>query len=185
MKRLISILMATVLATLAVGCASNVKQLGKIGDTQYYRVKSTTFSGPNFSALVSKNICEETPRVEQVFGGPGIGATVISAGGQIGSSVLLGTSFPKFPKNVGDSVNVSGGNSNAHDTVLNHNINEAKGGDSSSTASSSLSNQNSATGGNATGGNGTGGNATGGTGGSFTPPGLVNNPGHDGTPGKP
>ena len=45
----------------------------------------------------------------------------------------------------------------------------------------SNANNNTATGGNATGGNAAGGNATGGTangGGTFTPPGLINNPGH-------
>ena len=120
-----------VLATLFVGCASNVKQLGSIGDTKFYRVKSSTFAGPNFSALVTSK-CDETPRIEQVFGGPGLGPTTISAIGQVGSSAVLGTSFPRIPKNVGDNINVSGGNSGAQATG-------GTGGASSSVANSSSS----------------------------------------------
>jgi hypothetical protein len=112
MGKIKNIILAAVFATFAVGCASNTKSLGTIGNTQFFRVKSSTFAGPNFSALVSKNICEETPKVEQVFGGPGLGPTTISAIGQVGAAAVLGTSFPKIPKNVGDNINVSGGNSN-------------------------------------------------------------------------
>lgn len=160
-------LLVPVLATIFVGCASNTKQLGCVGDTTFYRVKASSFAGPNFSALVSKD-SDGCAHVEQVFGGPGLGATVISAVGQVGSSAVLGLSFPKYRKNVGDNVNVSGGNSN--------------GG--SSSADSSSSSSSNATGGNgnssATGGNGNGGSSTGGTangGGQFVPPGHINNPG--------
>ncbi len=160
-------LLVPVLATIFVGCASNTKQLGCVGDTTFYRVKASSFAGPNFSALVSKD-ADGCAHVEQVFGGPGLGATVISSVGQVGSSAVLGLSFPKYRKNVGDNINVSGGNSN--------------GGNSSADSSSNATGGNGNGGNsNATGGNGNGGSSTGGTangGGTFTPPGLVNNPGH-------
>lgn len=126
MGKKISILMATVLATLVVGCASNVKQLGSIGDTKFFRVKNSTFAGPNFSALVVQR-GDAQPEVNQVFGGPGLGPTVISAVGQVGASAILGRSFPK---NVGDNISTSGGDVTANGGSASNEAN------SSSTASS-------------------------------------------------
>lgn len=166
MRKIINRIGALALLTFAVGCASNTKQIGTIGNTTFYRVRAAGFASPSFSALVSEN--GDTVKVEQVLGGPGLGPAAISAVGQVGSSVVLGTSFPRFPKNVGDNVSVSGGNSNG-----------GNGGTAIATGTGGNAGANS----NATGGNGNGGNATGGSGGTangggqFVPPGHINNPG--------
>jgi hypothetical protein len=68
-------------------------------------------------------------KIQQVFGGPGIGAATISAVGHVGAAAVLGTSFPS---QVGDNVTVSGGNSNAGISAPSHtninNNNTASGG---------------------------------------------------------
>ena len=163
MENKINILVATVLVTLVVGCASNVKQLGSIGDTKFFRVKSATLAGPNFSALVVQE-GDAKPEVNQVFGGPGLGPVVISAVGQVGASAILGKSFPK---NVGDNITASGGNS---------------GSTASSAANSSSHALTTATSSsNATGNGGAGG--SGGNGGSGGAGGHPDSPGNGGTPG--
>lgn len=108
MKKLSIISVLAALLIFSVGCASNVKQIGSVGDVQFYRVRANSFAGPNIASLVTKNSAGEV-KIQQTYGGPGIGAAAISAVGQVGSAAVLGTSFPK---NVGDNVNVSGGNSN-------------------------------------------------------------------------
>ncbi len=154
-------------AFLFVGCASNTKQIGSIGDVQFYRVRSSNFTGPNFTALVTKQ--NDEVKIQQTFGGPGIGSATISALGHVGAAAVLGTSFPG---NVSDQVTVSDGNSNA----------TGNGGSANSNATGGKANSN-ATGGS--GGNATahGGNST--STGKGTPPGLINNPGHDGHSGNP
>ena len=136
MKNIIVSLLAAVSLMFASGCASNVKQIGSIGVVQFYRVRANSFSGPNIASLVTQNHDTGEVKIQQTFGGPGLGAATISAVGHVGAAAVLGTSFPK---NVGDNFSAT-----------------------------SVSN----------GGNSTGGNATG-SGGTFTPPGLVNNPGHN------
>lgn len=164
MGKIRKFLVVPVLATLMVGCASNTKQLGTIGNVTFYRVKSRDFAGPNITTLVAEK--DGQVAVVETFGGPGLGASTISAIGQVGGSAVLGLSFPKIPKNVGDNINVSGGNSN--------------GGTINSSSSSSATGGNA----NATGGNGNGGNGgTANGGGQFVPPGHINNPG--GNPNNP
>ena len=184
---------AALLTFCVVGCASGTKQIGQVGGVTFYRVRSSNFTGPNFTALVTKT--DDTVKIEQTFGGPGIGAATISAIGHVGAAAVLGTSFPS---NVGDQVTVSGGNSSAaggtatsRDSMSIHNQNFNQNGatsNSSSTAGASSS-SHSGSSANAQGGNGgaggAGGNGGNGGAGGFTPPGLINNPGHGGTHGNP
>lgn len=141
---------------LLVGCAHNTKELGTVGSVTFYRVSSSRFVGPNFSALVTKDT-NDVVTIQQTFGGPGIGSATISAIGHVGAAAVLGTSFPQ---NVGDQVAVSGGNSGAA-------ANSASGSAAQSSSSSAASGS---------------GSATGGTGGQHIPPGHIDNP-SQGNPG--
>jgi hypothetical protein len=143
-----------ILATLPLffaGCASNTRYLGKVGNTEFYRVRTTTFAGPNVAALVTKT--DETVKVEQVFAGPGLGPTVVSAAGQVGGAAILGHSFPK---NVGDNITASGGSNSATGGSSDASANSSSG--SSATASGSGSATGGTSGGGHTGNNGNGGN---------------------------
>lgn len=103
MKKQGRLLVIGVAALLLQGCASNTKQIGSVGDIQFYRVRSSNFTGPNFTALVTKQ--NDEVKIQQTFGGPGIGAATISAIGHVGAAAVLGTSFPG---NVAEQVTVSG-----------------------------------------------------------------------------
>jgi len=170
MGKIKAILTATVLATLAVGCASNIKQIGTVGDTTFYRARSSTFSGPNALVIIEKNNVTEHAQIAQAFGGSGIGPSIISAVGQTGASVLLGRSFPK---NVGDNISANGGSTTA----------TANGGAASSVANSSSHTSSTATSSsNSTATGGAGG--AGGTGGTATGKGHPDSPGNGGEPGN-
>ncbi len=155
MKNIVISLLGAVGLLLATGCASNVKQIGQVGNVQFYRVRANSFSGPNIASLVTKDADTGAVSIQQTYAGPGLGAAVISAAGNVGSSAVLGLSFPK---NVGDNVNASGGVVTANSSSV-----------SASHAASS-----------ATGGNGNGGSGgSGGAGGSGHP----DSPGNGGLPG--
>jgi hypothetical protein len=91
---------------MAAGCASSVKQIGQVGNVQFYRVRANSFSGPNIASLVTKNANTGEVNIQQTYAGPGLGAATISAVGHVGAAAVLGTSFPK---NIGDNINASGG----------------------------------------------------------------------------
>lgn len=137
------------LATAFALCAcSGVKQIGKVGGTTFYSVSNARLFAPNYNALVVSS--NDTVTVAQVIGGSPVSGQVIGAA--IQGSAIVGGAYVlghNFPKNVGDNITTSGG---------------ATSNQNASTASNSNNNNasNEATGGN----------------GSFTPPGLVNNPGH-------
>src|SRR6185295_1430849 len=139
-----NILFSLLAAALFVGCANNTKQIGSVGGVQFYRVRSTSFSGPNITSLVTKD-AEGEVKIQQTFAGTGLGATAISAVGQVGSSAILGLSFPK---NVGDKISASGGGNNntatasgGNSAAVNHNANSnsARSSSDSSARSSSSS----------------------------------------------
>lgn len=144
MKKTILLILGAVSFLLATGCASNVKQIGQVGNVQFYRVRANSFSGPNIASLVTKDTNTGTVNIQQTYAGPGLGAATISAVGHVGAAAVLGTSFPK---NVGDNINAGAASTASSGSV------------SSSQTSSTASNSSSSTG-------------------TFTPPGLVNNPGH-------
>lgn len=102
----------TITLLTVVGCSST-KKIGTIGGIDFYKVHASQFDGPNFTALVTHQTNENIVNIGYVFGSGGIGTSIIAAGGNVGAAALLGTSFPK---NVGDSVNMSGGNSQATST---------------------------------------------------------------------
>lgn len=91
---------------MAAGCASSVKQIGQVGNVQFYRVRANSFSGPNIASLVTKDANTGEVNIQQTYAGPGLGAATISAVGHAGSAAVLGLSFPK---NIGDNINASGG----------------------------------------------------------------------------
>src|SRR6266566_3596116 len=153
MKRNVSLLLGAASLLLATGCASNVKQIGQVGNVQFYRVRANSFSGPNIASLVTKDADTGAVSIQQTYAGPGLGAATISAVGHVGSAAVLGLSFPK---NVGDNVNASGGVVTANSSSASH----------ATTSSSS----------NATGNGGSGG--SGGTG-----SGHPDSPGNGGIPG--
>lgn len=130
MKKLSSLL-GIVSLLLAAGCASNVKQIGSVGDVQFYRVRANSFSGPNIASLVTKNSSGDV-KIEQTYAGPGLGAATISAVGHVGAAAVLGTSFPK---NVGDNINATGGVSNGGNSSS-HSNSSSTGGNSTSTSTS-------------------------------------------------
>jgi hypothetical protein len=144
----------------ALCACSGVKQLGTVGNTKFYSVHSSHLFSPNYNFLVTSN--ETAVTVNQGFGGAPVSGQVVGAAIQgasvVGGAYMLGS---HWPKPVGDNYSSSTSTSTS-----------ANGGNGNGGSGGNASNQ--ATGGN--GGNGgTGGN--GGDGG-FTPPGLVNNPGH-------
>lgn len=146
---------------LLMGCGcSNTREIGTIGGTTFYRVQSSQFVGPNFTALVTKDCETDAITINQVFAGPGIGGATISALGNTSAAAVLGLSFPK---NVGDRVDVTGTGGNA------------TGG----TGGNATANGGNASGGSAS--SSAGGGSSTSTGGTFTPPGLINNPGHGGS----
>lgn len=134
----ISSLLGIVSLLLAAGCASNVKQIGSVGDVQFYRVRANSFSGPNIASLVTKNTNSGEVKIEQTYAGPGLGAATISAVGHVGAAAVLGTSFPK---NVGDNINATGGVTssvaNGGNSSSHSNSAGGAGGNSSSTSTSS------------------------------------------------
>ena len=167
MKNIVVSLLGAVSLLMATGCASNVKQIGQVGNVQFYRVRANSFSGPNIASLVTKD-SEGNVAIQQTYGGPGLGAAVISAAGNVGSSAVLGLSFPK---NVGDNVSASGG------------VVTATGGNSASSASSHATTSSSSTStssSNATGGYG----GAGGAGGAGGHGGHPASPGNGGVPGN-
>jgi hypothetical protein len=119
------------LVVVLTGCASGVRPIGKIGDTEFSKVHIGSFSGPNITALVTKSKDGSVTVVSSV-GGAGIGTALIGAGATVGAATVFGGAIRPSP------------------TTINN-------------ASSSTS---------------TGGAAAS-EGGDFTPPGLVNNPGHN------
>ncbi|SRR6266566_4341021 len=161
MKRIVSLLLGAASLLLATGCASNVKQIGQVGNVQFYRVRANSFSGPNIASLVTKDADTGAVSIQQTYAGPGLGAATISAAGHVGSAAVLGLSFPK---NVGDNVNASGGvvTANSSSASVSH----------ATTSSSS----------NAIGNGGAGG--SGGSGGNGGAGGHPDSPGNGGIPGN-
>jgi len=167
MKKIVSTLLGAVSLLLAAGCASSVKQIGQVGNVQFYRVRANSFSGPNIASLVTKDANTGEVSIQQTYAGPGLGAATISAVGHVGSAAVLGLSFPK---NVGDNINASGG------------VVTANGGSASSHATTS-STSTSTSSSNATGNGGAGGaGGTGGAGGAGHS--HPDSPGNGGTPGN-
>jgi len=74
---------------LLTGCSYS-KKIGQVGNIEFFKVQSTSLLGPTVNVIVSKPIgSNELVRVEQAFGGTSIGAVVVGAGGQVGSSYVL------------------------------------------------------------------------------------------------
>jgi len=160
MKKIVSTLLGAVSLLLATGCASSVKQIGQVGNVQFYRVRANSFSGPNIASLVTKDANTGQVNIQNTYAGPGLGAATISAVGHVGAAAVLGTSFPK---NVGDNINASGG------------VVTANGGNTASSATSqSTTSSTSTSSSNATGNGGAGGAGSG----------HPDSPGNGGTPGN-
>jgi hypothetical protein len=127
MKKTLPLTMALLLTA---GCASNIKQLGKIGDTTYYKVHSRSFDGPNSTVLMGLRDGEKTPQPVTSVGGPGIGAAIIGAGGNVAAATVFGMSIR--PDRNSSTVNVNSANanqfsSNRHNRVDNgHDHDEGK-----------------------------------------------------------
>lgn len=100
MKIIISLLAIGLLT----GCGST-QSIGKIGNTEFFAVKSRSLQGPNFTALVTKE--GDNVIIRETIGGPGIGQSVVTAGGQIGSAAVLRPARTQVQTSVG-SVSASG-----------------------------------------------------------------------------
>jgi len=88
------------LLLLLTGCVSNVHRIGKIGDTQFYSIHERSFDGPNIAVIAVKTPDGKIDYISAA-NGPGIGSAVVSAGGAVGSSLVL--------RPARTSVNTSGG----------------------------------------------------------------------------
>lgn len=90
--RKVRIILATLSCAVLAGC-SGIKPLGRVGNLEFTSVHSSRFFGPNFNSLVVSNAATSEVRIEQVFGGPGIGSATIAGAAHIGASAVLGTSL--------------------------------------------------------------------------------------------
>lgn len=135
----------SVACLLLVGC-SGVKQLGAIGSTKYYQVKSQSIVGPNITMIVSENAQHEL-RNETSASCTGIGASAVNAAGNVGASAVFGLSLKR--DNYSNTVNGGGAEVTA------------TGGSGTSSASGSGSVQSTSTGGDYTRINGNSANAPG------------------------
>jgi hypothetical protein len=108
MRKLLTVIS---LAALLSGCASNIKQLGSIGNYDYYRVHDQSLAGPNINVLlVAEHDCPENePRAVTAVGGPGIGSALIGAGGTIGAATVFGGAI----RPATTTTTVNGGGANA------------------------------------------------------------------------
>jgi hypothetical protein len=82
----------TLTLSLLCGCASNITQIGSIGNYDYYKIHGRALDGPNFNVLVvAEHGCPESvPVPVTAVGGPGIGSAIIGAGGTIGAATVFG-----------------------------------------------------------------------------------------------
>lgn len=90
MKYLSSLSLSLLLVT---GCASGIKDLGKVGDTRFYQVKARSFCGPNITIVATQRDGQRTPTIEASAGGSGIGPSLISAAGNVGTAAAFGLSL--------------------------------------------------------------------------------------------
>jgi hypothetical protein len=112
MKKILTLIS---LAALLSGCASNIKNIGSIGNYDYYKIHGRSLDGPNFSVLVvAEHGCPEAvPVPVTAVGGPGIGSALIGAGGTIGAATVFGGAI----RPATTVTTVSGGNTSAHSST--------------------------------------------------------------------
>jgi hypothetical protein len=141
---------------------SGIKSLGTVGKSRRYEIVQVKVRGldtPNLAGFLVYDSANDEIVGVQTSGAPGLGVALVNGGSYIAGSYLFGSKLRPNNQNIngGDTSSTSNGGSST-----------AVGTGGNSSASST-----------ATGGNATGGNANAGqTGGSFTPPGHINNPGH-------
>lgn len=81
------IYLTIICSALLTGC-SGTQKIGSIGCTDFYSINKRSIQGPNFTALAYQE--GDSPAViHTVIGGPGIGQTVVSAGGQVAAAPLF------------------------------------------------------------------------------------------------
>jgi hypothetical protein len=148
-------------ALLLVGC-SGVRQIGTVGNVNYYKVNIRGFAGPNITALVTET--DGAVKTETAAAGTGLGHTIIGSAGNVGAAAAFGLSIRPDRETVNN-----GSNSNS--------------GSSSGSLSASTSNS-SATGGNSNAAGGAGGVGNGGAGGAGGKGGHPASPGNGGIPGN-
>ncbi len=125
MKYLSSLSLSLLLVT---GCASGIKDLGKVGDTRFYQVKARSFCGPNITIVATKRDGCNTPVIESSAGGSGIGQALVSAAGNVGASAAFGLSLRPDQTRVSQS----GGNASSDAAASSDSAASASGSGSTS-----------------------------------------------------
>lgn len=173
---------------------SHIKSVGTIGVTDRYEIVSVKIRGldtPNVAGFFIYDRATDGIVGVQTAGAPGLGVAIVNGGSYVAGNYLFGS---KLKPNKQTIENGSSADSGAYSAAAGLGV--GNGGSSTSTGG----NATGGAGGNATGGaggigtgnggaggNGVGNGGNGGAGGAggHVPPGLIDNPGHDGAPGNP
>lgn len=165
---------------------SHIKSVGTIGVTDRYEIVSVKIRGldtPNVAGFFIYDRATDGIVGVQTAGAPGLGVAIVNGGSYVAGNYLFGS---KLKPNKQTIENGSSADSGAYSAAAGLGV--GNGGSSTSTGG----NATGGAGGNGTGNGGAGGNGVGNGGnggaggaGGHVPPGLIDNPGHDGTPGNP
>ena len=155
---------------LLVGCSSSTK-ITTIGDYDIHGVKYNNFFSKSHSIMVVHNTKTGHVMPASVGVGNGLVSDVLSASGNVGSAYVWGHSIKpdKYESNESDNSSVNLNNAQGQGQLQG----QAQGqlqktkSNSNSSSSSSAKNKNKNS------------NENSSSGGSFTPPGHINNPGHN------
>ncbi|NJL70807.1 MAG: hypothetical protein HC888_03960 [Candidatus Competibacteraceae bacterium] len=72
-------------AWVLVGC-NGVYKLGRVGDKEFYKVKTSDIDGPNTTTIVTRDLDDEVVSVGPTFAGPGPLNSMIGAGATVGAA---------------------------------------------------------------------------------------------------